>query len=1269
MLQQPIEICLTKDQWNHRRAEPRWRKEGLGLKLSGESLNHLSVRVPWHDAGWNGTVCRAPADNAACLVLKRVHERKNDAAEVELAGRAFVDLSQSQLPPCVAERVDFMSPQELDRVVEHPYSKSSKAHAHFAPTRLRKPPYSALAIPYRWMLKEYAKDVVEAYGIDFDPSLEDRAEELMEFKAIWVQDKRNQLAMLNRFFAGVRPEKSLCFFYSKEVPLTDDPRRAIVGVGRVLSIGNFKEYEYSGPGDLQSVLWERAVQHSIRAGFQDGFLLPYHRLDELARADESFDPKDYVALAPDEHHYEFSYGADYVTHDGAIAALVACASSITRAQEIVGGNWDHVLTWIDARLNEAWKLRGPCPGLGAALTAFGVAKGTLLVHELAPRLQENDDPWPLIDRLFRDPPSVLGQSATAIGSTLSEKWMNLPVERLALLKLVSRFDLTVEQAVRFYQPTEREKAGIDVADDQLIRNPYLFYELDRHSVEPVTVMALDRGTFPDEVIRTAHPLPEPTRLDDGTDPRRVRSVVVSVLEEASVNGDTLHPKKDVIQAIRDMPLAPQCPVDEDLMAIVEPKFEPVIASSEMKDGTRAYQVSRLRDTGSQIRDAVERRLKGRRHTVSADWSALLDARLGGPASPADEAETRAREEKVKALEELAVSRFSVLVGPAGTGKTTLLSVLCEHPQVRGGDVLLLAPTGKARVQLEKSTGIRAQTIAQFLLPIDRYDARTGAYRLSTREPQDGPKTVVIDEASMLTEEQLAAVIQSRKGIERLILAGDPRQLPPIGSGRPFVDIVARLAPDDVETRFPRIASPGYCELTIRRRQVGGARDDLLLAEWFSGQAPGAGADEIWSAVETGRNSENLRFVKWTTSQELHAKLTAILVEELQLQGIDDQSGFEKSIGGSEYEGRVFFWAGRNGGLGAASGAEAWQIFSPVRGQPHGVLDLNRLIQRAFRSSRLREALPEVFYQRKIPKPVGPEQLLYGDKVINVMNRRRHRVYPEDNALAYVANGEIGIVVGQYKTKQMKWLPKDLEVEFSSQPTYKYTYFRGEFGEEGSPPLELAYALTVHKAQGSEFGITFLVLPSPCRLLSRELLYTAFTRQRNRVVILHQGELSDLKKYASVGYSETARRLTNLFGPPDPIPYEDRFLEDRLIHRTRRGELVRSKSEVIIADLLYSKDLDYEYEQKLVAPDGTSRYPDFTIEDSETGVTVFWEHLGMLFDPVYRSRWERKLDWYGSQDIRLADQNGERQLLVTQDDERGGIDSAAIESLISKTFGR
>jgi hypothetical protein len=278
------------------------------------------------------------------------------------------------------------------------------------------------------------------------------------------------------------------------------------------------------------------------------------------------------------------------------------------------------------------------------------------------------------------------------------------------------------------------------------------------------------------------------------------------------------------------------------------------------------------------------------------------------------------------------------------------------------------------------------------------------------------------------------------------------------------------------------------------------------------------------------------------------------------------------------------------------------------------------------------------------------------------------VWPKANALQYVANGEIGIAVGEYKaaSSTRDGPPWRLQVEFSSQPGYAYSYTSGkDFGDEGEPPLELAYALTVHKCQGSEFGLTLVVIPDPCRLLSRELLYTALTRQQRRVVIFHQGDRANLLRYAGDYYSESARRLTNLFGAPCPVAVQDRFLEEGLIHRTRRGDSVRSKSEVIIADLLYSKGIDYSYEQAFHGTDGKTRYPDFTVEDPASGLTVIWEHLGLLSDPGYRARWQRKLEWYRRQGVApLAEGGGSRGMLVTtEDNARGGIDSAAIEAII------
>lgn len=244
------------------------------------------------------------------------------------------------------------------------------------------------------------------------------------------------------------------------------------------------------------------------------------------------------------------------------------------------------------------------------------------------------------------------------------------------------------------------------------------------------------------------------------------------------------------------------------------------------------------------------------------------------------------------------------------------------------------------------------------------------------------------------------------------------------------------------------------------------------------------------------------------------------------------------------------------------------------------------------------------------------------------------------------------------------------MEFSTQPGSKYVYWPNDFSDEASEVLELAYALTIHKSQGSQFRQVFVIIPQPCFILGRELIYTALTRQLDRVVLLVQGQPSDLRAYASARYSEVAARYTNLFHPPDMIADSSgRFLERRLIHRTERGELVRSISEVVVADAMHRERVNYRYEYPLVGKDGTERYPDFTVDDAATGITIYWEHLGMLSDPNYVQRWQKKLKWY--EDMGMSpngDANDKGQRLVTSENRiDGAIDSGQIRKQVKSVF--
>jgi hypothetical protein len=349
-------------------------------------------------------------------------------------------------------------------------------------------------------------------GVEHELDVDARREPDLGFRTQWVQDYQNHQALLDCFAGHLKAEHSLCFFYAKQVPFVEDANgsRVLIGIGRVLHVSLPQEYAYLTKdlsGKLRSMLWELMVQHSIRPDFKDGFLLPYHAAIKKAATDLDFDPAEIAALAPADRLLEFSHASQLVTHDGAIAALLACAESLHKSKGVLAGPWDSCLGWIDLRLGELWKLRGPCPGLGATLSALGLELGNFVAQALAEKVGENNDPWPLVDKMFADPIKHLPERlAKSIGKTLSAKWNRLPAERRALLKLVSRFEVAADQAKTIYVQEERSAAGIHCSDSEILSNPYLVYEATRLTADPISIWTVDRGIFPEEVIRRKHTL-------------------------------------------------------------------------------------------------------------------------------------------------------------------------------------------------------------------------------------------------------------------------------------------------------------------------------------------------------------------------------------------------------------------------------------------------------------------------------------------------------------------------------------------------------------------------------------------------------------------------------------------------------------------------------------------------------------------------------------------------------------------------------------------
>ena len=192
---------------------------------------------------------------------------------------------------------------------------------------------------------------------------------------------------------------------------------------------------------------------------------------------------------------------------------------------------------------------------------------------------------------------------------------------------------------------------------------------------------------------------------------------------------------------------------------------------------------------------------------------------------------------------------------------------------------------------------------------------------------------------------------------------------------------------------------------------------------------------------------------------------------------------------------------------------------------------------------------------------------------------------------------------------------------------------------------IAYGITVHKSQGSDFNNVFLVIPEKYGLLTKELIYTALTRSKNKLFLfIYKAEENLLEK--ARGYSDLLTRQTSIFLPPD---------ENRIKYYPHGGEKpVKSKGEFIIHEALGRSGFNFKYENLLELKDKQYNiHPDFTII-RKGKKNVYWEHLGMLDTRKYLHDWQQRIEDY--KNLKIFDQ------VITTDDLEG-INAEIIEKII------
>ena len=562
-------------------------------------------------------------------------------------------------------------------------------------------------------------------------------------------------------------------------------------MGYITDIGIHTEYEYDEalPIGFRSTLWERPVYHSIRDDFKNGFLLPYQEFFKLAEKDDSIHIPDYLALATTFD--EFSFGSEWVSNDSAIESLLVLREKLKKFEALLPNkNYAHQLRWIDTELSRIWKMRGPFPGLGAVLSGLKINEGNLIAWELDKLIRDEKkeevikNPWDFVELLFQGDASFLPNSLNVnISDTQKATWSSYSKEEKEFLQLLSRMRVDNWQVSSVID--SKENVQID-----FLKNPYLLYEKNRLNTLQFPISIIDKAIFAEAKILENFPLSELTNISTPLDPKRIRAYGVQLLEQETINGNTLLTDSQFVTKLAELPVRPLCNPSIRNVIAIEAFLKEEISQHVLDADEEIYyfKLKRYDLIKNKIKNFVQKRARRAINPpVQQDWLLLLEDEFGKiDESKPDwyqERDKKARQEKANALEVLANNKVSVLIGPAGTGKTTLLNILCQQSFISSGTVLRLAPTGKARVNLGKYS----KSLSTFLYNLIRYDPETQRYFMNPDAEQVKYDTVIVDESSMLTEEQLAALLDSLTGVERFILVGDYRQLPPIGAGRPFVD--------------------------------------------------------------------------------------------------------------------------------------------------------------------------------------------------------------------------------------------------------------------------------------------------------------------------------------------------------------------------------------------------------------------------------------------------------------------------------------------------
>ena len=461
------------------------------------------------------------------------------------------------------------------------------------------------------------------------------------------------------------------------------------------------------------------------------------------------------------------------------------------------------------------------------------------------------------------------------------------------------------------------------------------------------------------------------------------------------------------------------------------------------------------------------------------------------------------DEQADAVKGIVCEKFSVLTGGPGCGKTTTTLVIVKLLEAMRRKILLAAPTGRAAQRMMDVIGNESKTIHRLL------EWRIGQFKKNEENPLD-VDFIIIDECSMLDINLTASLLKAIPPESQILFIGDADQLPSVGAGNVLRDIIAsgavhcfklkkvfRQAQESLIIKYAHRINNGdmpYIDSPFKRPEIWQQKADCLFMDsdeatkeqlnfiarvkrFYESQSP-----EQVNAADSDPNLYEFRInepvVPYETELTIPKKFQHVDLEKIYkakgradellsvLKKVHPWSSMHYGLSAFEVVRKLYIewipkYFGENNEI---------QILSPMTRGSLGTISLNKMIQESAN-----------------PAQKGKGQLSVGERIFRVGDRVIHR---RNNYDLNVFNGDIG-TIREIDTEELT-----LSVSFF--PDSRVV----EYTRDAIPELDLAYAITIHKSQGSEFETIIIpVLTQHFKMLFRNLIYTGLTRAKKLAVFV------------------------------------------------------------------------------------------------------------------------------------------------------------------------